>query len=390
VAVSSVVVLRGSDRQPTVGLAIDQPATTMTSTTTTTSTTIVTTTEAQVSSVASEAPVSTATTAPLAPEWPLPSNTADLVERSVMILGTDGTGLRYVAPADQMFLAISPDGSRIVYFSSGELHVVDIDGANGRVLPGLPPMKNQHPPLWSPDGSAVAAVAAIEGTVHHQVWVAELAGGARLISDGVGSVDAMAWSPDSKSVAATIGTELLLLPRADGPIRKLTDLQGNHATTLSYSPNGQMLAYQASSNPSPGIWRSAIYVLSVDGSDHRAVADHDGGAQAFAWSADSTALVHKPDDKLGLVLTALDGSAPEPILTSEAAAAPAWSSKNQVLFAMWETVRATEIAIINADGSGRKTLVDDGGRPWLSADFVVSPRGDFIAFTVAATLNVAP
>ncbi len=388
VAAASAVTLRS--RQPEQTVAVSQPSVT---TATTPPTTTPSTTEVTQTPATTEAPTSTTAVPDMAPpvrtaQWPLPSNADDLVERSLMIVGTNGTGLRLVAHTDQVTVDISPDGSRLAYFSNGELRVIDIDGNNNRGFSGLPPTKNFHPPLWSPDGSAVAAVAAIPGTVHYQVWVAELSGEVRLISDGIGSVNGVAWSPDSTTVAVTTGAELLLLPRIPGSARKLLDLGGDTAWTLAYSPNGQMLAY-AAANRGAGSWRDRLFVLNADGSDHRVVTDLDVVANAFAWSPDSTALMHKPVGKVGLVTTPLDGSPPIPML-SEAAQRPLWSSKNQVLFSTPGSPRPSRFEIMNADGSGRRTLVDDGSRPWLTDDFIVSPGGDFLAFTVAAAPNVAP
>ncbi len=105
---------------------------------------------------------------------------------------------------------ISPDGSRIVYVrvshdimtdrARRNLWIVDADGTNNRPLRSE--AKNFSSPRWSPDGTRLAYVSAAEGSPQLYVrWMDS--GQTALLTNLVEAPDAIAWSPDGKSIAFT-------------------------------------------------------------------------------------------------------------------------------------------------------------------------------------------
>ena len=105
---------------------------------------------------------------------------------------------------------ISPDGSRIVYVrvshdimtdrARRNLWTINTDGSNHRPLRSE--SKNFLSPRWSPDGTRIAYVSALEGTP--QLYVRWLdSGQTALLTNLVQAPGAIAWSPDGKSIAFT-------------------------------------------------------------------------------------------------------------------------------------------------------------------------------------------
>src|SRR5262245_4172918 len=105
---------------------------------------------------------------------------------------------------------ISPDGSRIVYVrvshdimtdrTRRNLWIVDVDGTNNRPLRSE--SRNFSQPRWSPDGTRLAYVSAAEGSPQLYVrWMDS--GQTALLTNLVEAPDAIAWSPDGKSIAFT-------------------------------------------------------------------------------------------------------------------------------------------------------------------------------------------
>ena len=105
---------------------------------------------------------------------------------------------------------ISPDGSRIVYVrvshdimtdrARRNLWIVNADGTNNRPLRSE--AKNFSSPRWSPDGTRLAYVSAAEGSPQLYVrWMDS--GQTALLTNLVKAPDAIAWSPDGKSIAFT-------------------------------------------------------------------------------------------------------------------------------------------------------------------------------------------
>ncbi|MDX2153283.1 MAG: protein kinase [Bryobacteraceae bacterium] len=102
----------------------------------------------------------------------------------------------------------SPDGKRVAFVrwradASGEssiIGVVDSDGSNPRVLTELPGARVEMP-RWSPDGTKIAAVGAIQGGFRSGFYVTDLAGTVRRYSTRRDmGISGLAWLPSSSEV----------------------------------------------------------------------------------------------------------------------------------------------------------------------------------------------
>lgn len=174
---------------------------------------------------------------------------------SLCVIGVDGTGFRVLVPEFHGGqLAWSSDGSTIAYYGDGAIHLVDADGSNDRVLPGLPSAPDDHPPTWMPT-----------------------------------------WSPDGTTIAF-VSKDVWTI-RTDGTdLTRITDLpEGDFAFDPSWSPDGSRILY------SVGGWEiggdggaqfgGTLYVIGPDGSNVTRLTDDDRFWWAADWSPDGRFIV---------------------------------------------------------------------------------------------------
>lgn len=188
----------------------------------------------------------------------------------IYLVNPDGTGLVRLVAGDEP--AWSPDGRRIAFQShatgspptaQGEIHVIDADGSNRRVLAG----HQAGYPAWSPDGRRVAFIRD-EGIL-------------AVNADGTGETSLL----DAASIAASMGVALQL-------------------HTLAWSPDGARLAFMGTEIGYPGPWRTLV--VGVDGSGLRQLDLGSPGEFGPSWSPDGSRLVLNFDWKI--VSAAVDGS----------------------------------------------------------------------------------
>ncbi len=156
--------------------------------------------------------------------------------------------------------AVSPDGSKMVYMSTGELFTIDLflaDAKTGRLKRKLlSSVGDDHfdalrffnsSGAWSPDGKTVCVVVFREGRNDLAFLDVENGGMKRVQTvQGVEEITAIAYSPDGKSLALA-GTNgavgnLYLYHLQTGQVTQLTD---DRYTVIqpSWSPDGEMLLF---------------------------------------------------------------------------------------------------------------------------------------------------
>ena len=110
-------------------------------------------------------------------------------------------------------LALSPDGSRIVFevnepFDEGvskspvntELWMTSLDGADLRQLTFNP--GSDSSPRWSPDGTSIAFLSLRPGTVGHQLFSIRKDGGeSRQLTNHGAPISSFAWAPNGRQIA---------------------------------------------------------------------------------------------------------------------------------------------------------------------------------------------
>jgi dipeptidyl aminopeptidase/acylaminoacyl peptidase/CubicO group peptidase (beta-lactamase class C family) len=268
-------------------------------------------------------------------ETPLTENAAESAEPETPRLRIDD--LARLAVPEQP--SLSPDASRCVY----TLRRVDLD-ADENVSELWSVARDERPrqltrgrsdssPAWSPDGSRLAFLRAVDGPT--QVWLLPADGGEpeQLTTLPLGAGKPM-WSPDGTKIAFAGPTDR----RADGgedeaarkkrsrapivadrldyqadgagllrSVRKhvhVVDLESKNCTQLthgdwhagdpSWSPDGDTLAFAAATAPDADlVFRAPVYTVEVTGgaAAPKLVALADGAAGTIVWAPDGRALV---------------------------------------------------------------------------------------------------
>lgn len=224
------------------------------------------------------------------------------------LVRADGTSLRRLTRTNAAFSpSWSPDGKRLVYAAdpggrAGAYELFTLDLASRRTTPltRTPANVVSFAPTWSPDGSSIAFVRARVGTVgSHGLYVLDLqTGAARRIAAGANPDSAPAWSPDSKWLAFTAG-ERIELVRRDGRDRKPL-VRG---ADPSWSPHGRRIAF----------------------------AGEDGIVTVDVRTRKTRLVVRSGGD-------------------------PSWSRDGRIALTTLQPVGSTGIALVSADGTGRRTL----------------------------------
>jgi Tol biopolymer transport system component len=234
---------------------------------------------------------------------------------SLCVIDVDGTGFGVVVPEfDGGQLAWSPDGSTIAYYGDEAIHLLDTDGSNDRVLAGLPPVPDGHPPTWmptwSPDGATIAFAS-------KDLWTIRTDGtGLTKITDlpeGEFAFDP-SWSPDGTRILFSIGG---WETSGDGGAQyggtlHLVSPDGSNLTQLTddvrfwwgadWSPDGRFIVSMMATptgSDDPYDWAgNGVYVMRADGSDVRLLGDKLWGSPA--WGPAQSASASSPSPTPGM------------------------------------------------------------------------------------------
>ncbi|MFP5354259.1 MAG: Ig-like domain-containing protein, partial [Gemmatimonadota bacterium] len=190
----------------------------------------------------------------------------------------------------------SPDGSRILFRTAStasarpEIWVINPDGSGLTNLSTqvAPEMTDLRDAAWSPDGSQIAFIGAVNG--QHKVWLMNADGtNPRQLTKDVGFDSDPTWSPDGSAIAFTrwnvanpaFGEDLMIVPLATGTPRRIA-LPGDQRSP-AWSPDGRFIAY--SGTVASGAGTSALYTIRPDGTGIRTRTAHVPGFGVFgpAW-----------------------------------------------------------------------------------------------------------
>jgi Tol biopolymer transport system component len=122
---------------------------------------------------------------------------------NLWIVNADGTGAHMVDVGvnETVFEpSWSPDGARIAYSNLGQIVTVRTEGADRRVVTGMPGGGAARAPNWSPDGSQLAFMGERpNGDGRYDIWVVNADGsGMRRVAE-LGKHPA--WSPDGTKIS---------------------------------------------------------------------------------------------------------------------------------------------------------------------------------------------
>ena len=336
---------------------------------------------------------------------------------------------------------ISPDGNRIVYVrvshdvmtdrARRNLWTVNTDGTSNR--PVRSEARSFSSPRWSPDGTRVAYVSAAEGSPQLYVrWMDT--GQTALLTNLVEPPDAIAWSPDGKSIAFTqlVPTEreplaapppkpegatwappvkvidsviyrvdgagyldagfqhVFVVSAEGGTARQLTEGDFNHDGPLSFTPDGKRVVFSANRGADWERDPQNSEVFSVDlatqqltqltsrqGPDTAPVVSPDGKRIAYLGYDDR----YQGYQVTHIYVMDMDGGNPRAITTAfdRDFADPRWAADGRGIYATYDDRGVRKLALVSLDGRV-KTVASglggvDLGRPYTSGGFSVSRNG---------------
>lgn len=210
-------------------------------------------------------------------------------------------------------------------------------------------------PVWSPDGSRVAASRRVEDEL--EIWVSDSSGDARrLVSDGI----APTWSPDGAYVAFMQSKggdwgRVAVVPNSGGKERLLVE----KGEVPRWSPAGPEILYWAPDPP-------GIRVVRVDGGEPRLV--HKGDEHAD-WAPDGRRIAYAGGS--GLLVSDANGDNPRTLSDLDIGGF-AWSPDGSLIAFVeitYEHDWAGDLYVVSTNGGeAEKILSDVVGFPSWSPD----------------------
>ncbi len=259
-------------------------------------------------------------------------------DKEIWQMDYDGANQRPLTKLGTVSLSprISPDGSRLAFSSLGHdgFQIRMFSLVLGRMVNFTGAGGTNITPAWAPNGKDIAYSSSRSGDP--EIWVSDANGAlARRITSFRGPDVSPVYNPRTGSQIAWIsgrtGLPQLYIMDTDGSaVQRMTD--GGYATSVSWSPNGQFLAFAWDRKYGPGApGGQDIYIMEI--ATHRWIQlTHDGGRCDFpSWSPDGRHIVYAntADGKAGhmKIMTMLADGTQKRALTGPGADMPNWSWK---------------------------------------------------------------
>ena len=345
---------------------------------------------------------------------------------------------------------ISPDGKSIVYVRKSNDIMTDkarntlwaADVASGQQRPLVAGPGNYFSPVWSPDGSRLAYVAADGGSP--QLYVRWMASGESARITGLpNSPNSIAWSPDGRRIAYSmfvpdegqkLGSapakpegakwadplevitavtyradaggylkpgynQIFWVPAEGGAPTQLTFGATNAGGQVSWTPDGRALLFAAdlSKNWERNGNEAEIYRVPISGGAPVALTNRKGPDFSPVVSPDGRLVAYIGGDDQGkyylrpnLYVMNIDGSAPRNLSArlDRGIESAVWAADSRSIYVTYPEAGQNRVSRIGLDGSVRvvaEGLTGSGlDRPYSGGEFTVAKNGS-VAVTVGDT-----
>jgi TolB protein len=256
--------------------------------------------------------------------------------KEVWEMDYDGQGAHAVTHLGTISLSprVSPDNDRIAFASLGKqgwaIRMYSL--LLGRMVTFSSPPGTTLSPAWSSDGTKLAFSGSRSGDP--EIYVSDASGiNAKQITRFRGPDVSPTWNPKTNSQIAWCsgrsGLPQIYTMDSDGTnVARLTD--GGYATSPSWSPNGQFLAFAWNRKYGPGApGGQDIYIMDI-ASKRWTQLTHDNGRMDFpSWSPDGRHIVFQRGDGGGAEIWTMlaDGTEQHRLSQGSGNTMPNWSWK---------------------------------------------------------------
>lgn len=256
--------------------------------------------------------------------------------KEISVMDYDGADAHTITHLGTLSISprVSPDNSRVAFSSLGK------DGWSirmyslvlGRPVGFTSPGGTTLSPAWSSDGAKLAFSSSRTGD--NEIYTSDASGGSlHRVTAFRGPDVSPVWNPKSNAqiawVSGRTGLPQIYLMDADGAnVQRMTD--GGYATSPSWSPNGQFLAFAWNRKYGPGApGGQDIYIMDI-ASKRWIQLTHDSGANDFpSWSPDGRHIVFQREEGGSTNLWSMlaDGTEQQQLTHGGANSMPNWSWK---------------------------------------------------------------
>ena len=256
--------------------------------------------------------------------------------KEIWAMDYDGAGQHALTHLGSISISprVSPDNSRVAFSSLGKdgwsirMYSLEL----GRLVSFTSPGGTTISPAWSSDGSKVAFSSSQTGD--NEIYTTDASGGGlHRVTAFRGPDVAPVWNPKSNAQIAWVsgrsGLPQIYIMDSDGAnVQRMTD--GGYATSPSWSPNGQFLAFAWDRKYGPGApGGQDIYIMDI-ASKRWIQLTHEAGANDFpSWSPDGRHIVFQraQDGRTEIWSMLADGTEQQQLTHDGWNAMPNWSWK---------------------------------------------------------------
>lgn len=213
-------------------------------------------------------------------------------------------------------------------------------------------------PQLSPDGSRLAFFSDRRG--HVGLWVSRLDGPGLLELTTAEGTDftAPAWSPDGSRVAFASSHGVFIVPVTAGPVQRIETMP-RPIRTLAFGPDGDYLYATIDAETGPRIWQ----IPTNPGAPSPLIGP---GTEAWLRWVDETHVYFTSADSTGLYRSPLEGGTAEAVSAARLGSlsqAPVWAATDQGVYVLSDERPATIQFVDFATQQRREILRLDHGRP---------------------------